>query len=113
MLARHSVGAREHQPTNQLLERPPFLYEANGEVVEKLRMARTIAVHAEIVHGSDEARAEQVVPDSIHQNASRQRIVRVREPARQLTPPTDSILNLLITTSRNGAEEASRDGLAE
>src|SRR5260221_9854045 len=69
------IDARKHDQPMEFLERPAFVHESRGKVVEQLRMRRRIGANAEIARGADEARAEMSQPDAVHQHARRQRIV--------------------------------------
>ena len=69
------------------LDRHPSVDEAAGQVVEQLGMRRRRPADAEIVRGLDDALAEVVLPDPVHEDARRQRIGPVGDPLGQLAPP--------------------------
>ena len=51
-------------------------HEFEGQPIEQIRMRRQRPLDAEIVFGLDKALAEVLLPDAIHDDARRQRIVR-------------------------------------
>src|SRR6185503_20875011 len=58
----------------QCLDRHAVPDEELREVIEQLRMTRPLAVHAEIARRVDEARAEVLLPDPIHDEARSNRL---------------------------------------
>src|SRR3954453_7495146 len=72
---RLAIGlGRHHEPVN-LLEAPAFLDETIGEPVEELRMARRLAQVAKVARGRRQSAAEVILPETIHQDARRQRVL--------------------------------------
>src|SRR6185369_7719673 len=68
------------------LDRPTAVDEPAGEVVEQLGMGRRRAADAEIVRRLDDALPEMVLPDPVHEDARRERIVPISNPLRELPP---------------------------
>ena len=60
------------------------------EVVEELRVAGRCALFAKVINRADEATAEEVMPDAVHHHASDERVLSLREPARELEAPATS-----------------------
>ena len=65
VLARFLVNARGHDPAMQLLDRPAFVHETPGEIIQQLRMAGRFAADAEVARGGDEPGPEMVQPEPI------------------------------------------------
>ena len=65
------------------MERPARLDQAQRQVVEQLGMRRRSAIAAEIARRVDDAGAKVVLPEPVHQDARRQRVVRANDPPRQ------------------------------
>ena len=63
-----------NQPV-QLLHAPPGAHKLTRQVVEQLRVTRSVAAGAEVVRRGDEAGAEVVVPDAIDHHTRGQRIL--------------------------------------
>ena len=77
-------------------------------------MRRFVTDHAEIVHGTDDAPAKNVLPYSIHHHAGRQRIFGTGYDFRKLTPSAaGTSLSELASGSlvRIVAEQARRKSL--
>ena len=78
LLWRYTADVRI-RPVQSLHAPYPELQELRGKEVEQLRMRRRLrAGHSEAVRGRDDAGAEVVLPDAIHQYAREQRVVRRR-----------------------------------
>src|SRR5581483_11066475 len=65
---------------------PATFNEAQGEVVEQLRMCRRSALFAEIAWRRHDPLAEVEMPDAIHHHSRRQWIGRIRDPVSQFQP---------------------------
>ena len=75
--------SRERDFANQLFDRPCFGDESLGQVVEQFRMRRCLAQLSEVVGRGDEAAAKHVMPDTVHDHARGQRVVRMQHRLRQ------------------------------
>ena len=60
---------------------PAAVHQFAGEIIEQLGMRRLDAGVAEVAGRCDDAAAEMMLPQSIHGDASRQRILAARDPA--------------------------------
>ena len=60
-----------------------MVHEPVGQIVEQLRVRRRRAHVAEVVGRVDDATAEVVVPDAVHDRPAGEQVVRAREPSRQ------------------------------
>jgi hypothetical protein len=63
-----------------------MLDKIDGEPVEQLDVGGGIALAAEVAGRGDDAPAEVVLPQAINQDARRERMIWLREPARQCCP---------------------------
>ena len=68
----------------QLLEAPFFRDEFGREPVEKFRVGRRSALHAEVVLRLHDATTKILLPDSIHDDACGERILRTDDPFREV-----------------------------
>ena len=68
----------------QLLERPAGGDELRGEMIQQFGMRRAFAEQSEVARCSDEAPSEMMLPNSIDQHASGQRIRGIGNRFRQL-----------------------------
>jgi len=75
--------SRERDFANQLFDRPPFRDESLGQVVEQFRMRRCLAQLAKVIRRGDKAATKHVMPDTVHDHARGQRIVRMQHRLRQ------------------------------
>src|ERR1700721_4388356 len=73
---RLAIGRAEDDELVQVLERTARGPEIAGEPIEKLGMGRHGAHVAEVVWRIDDAFAEMIMPDAIHDAAPRQNVVR-------------------------------------
>ena len=64
--------------------RPPVGHEARRQVVEQFGVGGAFAAFAEIVDAADEALAEELLPETIHRHAGRQRVTTIGDPFREL-----------------------------
>ena len=71
--------------------------EAAGQPVQKFGMRGTISKKTEVVGAGHDSRAEMPVPDPVHQDAGRERMFRIHQPARQFQSSA-----LLFIESRTG-----------
>jgi hypothetical protein len=71
-----TVGAAEHDRTDEPFHRPAVFNEADGEVVEQLGMARLASGRAEVVDRLDEAPSEEVLPDPVRHDPRGERMGR-------------------------------------
>src|SRR5258706_16203028 len=67
----------------QFLQRPAFLNEPMREPVKQFRMARLLAHPSKIAGSANQPFSKVVLPNAVYDNASRQRIVGVRNPLGQ------------------------------
>ena len=68
------------------LKRPAVVHELRREVVQQLRMARRLGLHAQVVRRADEALAEVVHPEAVDRHAGGQRVVAAGDRLGQLQP---------------------------
>src|SRR5262245_5075398 len=69
------------------LHAPPSLDELAGEPIKQFRMNRTLSKLAEIVFRPGQAFPEVMLPDSVNHHPRGERILRISDPLRKLTPP--------------------------
>ena len=67
----------------QLLQRPSFLHESRGEIIEQFRMAWRRGLVAQIVGRADQSLSEMMQPETINQHARGERVVSVRDCLRE------------------------------
>ena len=80
-------GFRKNEIADESLQRPILLVaEAVGEKVEQRGMARLLSESAEVVHRWDDALAEEVMPDTVHDDAAGEGIFRINKIAGKLEP---------------------------
>jgi len=83
--ARLLPGFGENEVADERFQRPAlFVAEAVGEKVEQLGMARGLSEAPEIVHRRDDALAEEVMPESIHDDAAGEGILPINQIAGEL-----------------------------
>jgi hypothetical protein len=70
-----------------LLHAPALLREFRGQPIEQLGIGWRIALASEVAWRADDAAAEVPGPEPIHHNAGGERMLRLREPLGQRTPP--------------------------
>ena len=75
----------DDQPLN-VLQIPARLNQLGGQPIEQFRMRRRLGLHAQIVGRLHQSDAEVMLPQSIDDNARRERILRAHEPSRQAQP---------------------------
>ena len=63
-----------------VLEAPTVFHQLDREPIEQFGMRRPIALHSEIVRRRHNAAAEMLLPESVNDHASGQRMVGPREP---------------------------------
>ena len=80
------IGATEHELADQCLDRPAVLHERDSQVVEQLGMARRLPGCPEVVGRRDQSATEQMQPDAVDHDAGGERVLRRRQPVRQLEP---------------------------
>src|ERR1700730_17601455 len=100
-VARHLVGGRQHDAAMHRLDRPAILYEAAGQIIEKLGMCRLFAEKSPVTRRTDSTFPEMSLPDPIHHHASSKRIFRAREPAREFEPSATRGKRRLFVTGEN------------
>ena len=64
----------------QLLDGPAVVDEPGGEPIEQLGMRGLLAHDAEVARRADQAFAEVMLPDAVHDHARRQRIIGAGQP---------------------------------
>ena len=101
------VRRRKHNLPMQRLDRPAVLDQPRREVIEQLRMSRTLAARAEIARGRHDAPSEVMHPHSIRHHSCRQRMAYDR--LRQLEPAR-SVRDL---HSPQNARQSARHGVPE
>ena len=62
----------------------PIAHEFDREPVEQFRMRRQSALDAEVVFGLDDAPAKVLLPDAVHKDTRRKRIVCGDDPTREV-----------------------------
>ena len=80
------IGRRHHQQLDHPLDVPAAVPELEGQPVEQLGMDRPLALRAEVLDQAADARAEELLPEPVHEHPCRERILRRREPPRQVEP---------------------------
>src|SRR5437879_646922 len=82
-LARRPIGGgRDDQPV-QALDAPPLVHELHRQPIEQFRVARRLALDAEILGRRHQPDAEVLQPDAIDEDACRCRSLAVDQPARE------------------------------
>ena len=71
---------------NQLLGGPAVLDKFRGKVIEQFGMRRQLPTGPEIFGRSHDSVSEQMMPDSIHIDASGKRVLCIRNPFGKLLP---------------------------
>ena len=72
-----AVSCAGHDEAVEVLDGPTAFDEAGGEVVEKFGMSGRGGHVAEVVGGGDEAGAEVLLPDSVHEDAGGHGVLRI------------------------------------
>ena len=85
-LAGLAIGLRKDDLANQLLGGPPVLDEVRGEVVEKFRVGRRIALQSHVAGCGNQRAAHQISPDPVGGRARRERIVGAGDRLGQFFP---------------------------
>src|SRR5262245_3226525 len=67
--AAQGEGPTEHDSSNQLLERPAIVYQLQCQMVEQFWMTGSFARATEVIDGTHQAPAHQVMPDAIGLNS--------------------------------------------
>ena len=80
-------GLRGDQQTQHRFDGAALFVETRCQVIQQFRMRRLRAEPAKVVRGGDDAAAEHMMPQAIHDNARSQRIVLMREARGQLQTP--------------------------
>ena len=111
-------GARDDEPV-QVLQRLVAAAQPRGEPVEQLGVGGQLPHLPEVVRRRDEAAPEVVVPDAVRDRAPRERVVGVRDPARERQAPRPVVLLRVEARGqrgqgreRPGTDELARRGLA-
>src|SRR5882757_9534282 len=99
----------EHDSPDQLLGGPAVANKLPGQIVEQLRIRRTVSHDAEVVDRRDDALTEQVCPDTVHRDPRGKRVLRTCQPIRQLRSATPLRVDCRSTGHSKGSEEAARD----
>ena len=81
-----AIGPARHDRPDEPLDRPAVADEPRGQVVEQFRVRGRVARRAEVVDAPHQARAEEVLPDPVDEDAGRERVLLAREPTGQLEP---------------------------
>ena len=81
-----AVGGRVQDQSVHVLQIPAAAHEFRGQPVQQLRMAGRVALRAEIVLGLYDSDAEVALPESVHGDPGRERVVVGDQPARQAQP---------------------------
>src|ERR1043165_3023970 len=74
------VGTREQDQPVQFLNAATLGYKFARQIIEQLRMGRTLAVNSEIVRRADNAAAKVVMPYPVHHDTRGQRVSCVSNP---------------------------------
>ena len=74
------IGAREHDPPVQCLDRPAGGDEFAGQIVEQLGMGRRVAAQAEVAGRADQSLAEMPQPDAVDEHAAVRGFLGRRSP---------------------------------
>ena len=64
----------------QFLERPAFRDKPIREPIEQFGMGRPFAHASEVARGTNQALSEMVLPNAVHNDSSRQGILRAGNP---------------------------------
>src|SRR5436309_3439174 len=96
----------------QLLERPPAGHEPRGEVIEQFRMRGPLAEQSKVARRADQAAAEVMLPDAVHEHPSRQWVAETNDRLSKLKPAA-SLSKRLCFAWRQDRQKPSRHFLAE
>src|SRR5262249_55916858 len=101
-----------------VLDTPAAFDELAGQPVEQFRVRRPSAPNAQIAWRCNDAAAEVMLPEAIHQDAGRQWVVLAGDPVRQRRPPAGARWpwfdpgGLWLVVRRQDDREASLNFLA-
>ena len=70
----------------------PCVTKFRGQVIQELGVTGRVASNAEVIDASNDALAEYVIPNAVHEHARSERVRGTRQPLRQLQPAA-AILN--------------------
>ena len=73
-LATHLIGSANDDLLDHCLHGPFVLNKPPSQVIEQIRMSRSLPQNPEVIGGRDDTTAEQVVPQTINQYAGDKRI---------------------------------------
>ena len=80
MNARHPIACRTQNQTIELLDRPTRFDKPSGQIVQKLRMRRTIPQDAEVFRRLDKPPSKMPTPNPVDDHTSYQRMTRGCKP---------------------------------
>src|SRR5438128_8237823 len=89
----------------QRLHRPAALDKAPGQEIEELRVSWRLTHPSEIVRRSNQAFAKMPIPDAVHKNTGRQRMIWPGEPVGKIEPSA-AFLNRRLTFAGQDQREA-------
>ena len=106
---RLAVGRRHHHQLEQVFHIPAAFAEFHGQPIQQLRMRGRIALTTEIFTRANDTGAKNRLPKQIRDDPRHQRVLRVRQPAREPEPIRRSVRGQRMQRSRS----ARRDFLAK
>src|SRR5215831_8787451 len=74
------IGMREHYHPVHSFYRPAALDELLCQVIEQLRIRRSLTARAEVVRRRDDTFAEMILPDTVDHHTGSQGVVRIGDP---------------------------------
>ena len=87
-----SIGVAHDDGFHETFHVPTGFHELNRQPVEQLRMTRPLALRAKVFRRFDDACPEDVSPESVHHDASGQRVLATDQPAGEAEAVFGSIL---------------------
>ena len=85
--ARLLIGITQHDQLVHVFDGPTAANEFVGKPIEQLRVRGLGAVAAEVAAGQDKSRAKMELPDAIHRDSCRERILCAGDPVGQGQAP--------------------------
>ena len=102
------IDAAADDALDELFEAPTIGDELLGQMIEQLRMRWGCAAGTEVVHGLDEASAEEPVPDAIHDDACGERVVGRSDPISEFEPSAVAFGNVELLTMSEDFRQSTR-----
>ena len=83
-LALLPVGGRIHDQTVQILDVPAVGHKSGGQPVQQFGVRRRLSHGTKVIGSLYDASTEVPLPDPVHKHPGCQRMIRTRQPQRQL-----------------------------